>query len=273
MNFYRFRIAINPDQAELLLAFLNELPFDSFQETDHYLDAYLPASADAGTAEAELIKLQHQFSFSYEKEEIAARNWNAEWEANFQPVLVDHFCNIRADFHPPAPNVKYELVINPKMAFGTGHHETTYMMIKMMQGLPFAGAKVLDYGCGTGILAILASKMGASIIDAVDIELEAYQNTLENTQINNVDNIQAIHGTLDNVLDSGYDIILANINRNVILDSLPALHQKLKRNGILLISGILQADVPILLTFMQDYRFTLDGKLEKGDWACLKLLK
>ncbi len=273
LNYLLYRIAVEPRKAELLLAFLNELPFASFEETKEGLNAYIPDSEDIVTLEAELHSLQKQFSFTYEREAIAPRNWNAEWEANFQPVQVDNFCGIRADFHPPMKNVSYELVINPKMAFGTGHHETTWMMIKTMREQPFSGAKVLDYGCGTGILAILASKLGAAIIDAVDIEEEAFHNTMENAQINNVDNIQAIHGTLNNVLDSGYNVILANINRNVILDSLSALHQKLAKNGVLLISGILKQDVPVLLTFMEDYRFTLDARLERGNWVCLKLLK
>lgn len=273
MNYLLYRIAIETRKTELLLAFLNELPFASFEETKEGLNAYILDSEDITSVETELKSLQKQFSFTYEREEIAPRNWNAEWEANFQPVQVDNFCGIRADFHPPMKTVSYELVINPKMAFGTGHHETTWMMIKMMREQPFSGAKVLDYGCGTGILAILASKLGAAIIDAVDIEEEAFHNTMENAQINNVDNIQAIHGTLDNVLDTGYNIILANINRNVILDSLPTLHQKLAKNGVLLISGILKQDVPVLLTFMEDYRFTLDARLERGNWACLKLLK
>ncbi|MDX1943673.1 MAG: 50S ribosomal protein L11 methyltransferase [Saprospiraceae bacterium] len=273
MNYLRYRIIIDPRKSDLLLAFLNELPFEAFEETEEGLDAYLPVSEDISKIESELEALQNKFDFSWEKEEIAYRNWNAEWEANFQPVEVENFCYVRADFHPPKPGFKYELIINPKMAFGTGHHETTHMMIQMMRMQPFTGAKVLDYGCGTGILAVLASKLGASIVDAVDIEAEAYHNTLENTQINNVDNVQVIHGTIENVLDSGYNVILANINRNVILDSLAALHEKLFTNGILLVSGILKQDVPILLTFMEDFRFTLDEKLEKGDWACLKLLK
>lgn len=273
MNYFKYRFFTEPSKAEILLAFLSELPFETFEETEGSFDAFLPASENTGVIENEFLKLQKKIPFSFEREEIEHRNWNAEWEANFQPVRIDNFCNVRAEFHPPVSDVKYELIINPKMAFGTAHHETTYMMIKMMREQPFQGAKVLDYGCGTGILSILASKLGASIVDAVDIEQEAYQNTLENAQINNVDSIQAIHGTLHNILDSGYDIILANINRNVILDSLPTLHQILVRNGVLLISGILKQDVPVLMTFAEDFRFTLDDKLEKGDWACLKLLK
>ncbi len=273
MNYTRYRIKAEPQIVEILLAFLNELPFDSFEETDEGLGAYLASSAGMIEVEENLKKLQTSYNFEFSVEDIPNRNWNAEWEASFQPVKVGKFCGVRADFHPPMPNVKYDLVINPKMAFGTGHHETTYMMIQMMQGLSFKGAKVLDYGCGTGILAILAAKLGASVVDAVDIEAEAYQNTLENAQINYVDTIQAIHGTLDNILDAEYDVILANINRNVIIESFPAMHQKLRRNGVLLISGILQKDIEMLREHIRAYRFTLDEKLERGGWACLKLLK
>ena len=273
MNYWQYRITTEPRQLEMLLAFLSELPFDTFEETEMGWNAYLPENEDDALVEMQMLNIQQQFPFEYEKELLAYRNWNAEWEANFQPVKVDHFCGIRADFHPPIPDVKYEIVINPKMAFGTGHHDTTYMMIQAMRSLSFKGTKVLDYGTGTGILAILASKMGASMIDAVDIEREAYDNTLENAQINNVDNIQVYHGTLNNILDSNYDLILANINRNVILDSLAVLAEKIKRNGVLLLSGILKEDAPILETFADDFRFTVDERYYRGDWACLKLLK
>jgi len=273
MDYLRYRIETDPATAEILLAFLSELPFDSFEETEAGLDAYLANDAKRNAVDLDLKKLQTSYTFYFQVEKIPHRNWNAEWEANFQPVQVGKFCGIRADFHPPMPDVRYELVINPKMAFGTGHHETTHMMIQMMRELSLKGAKALDYGCGTGILAILAAKLGASAIDAVDIEAEAYQNTLENAQINHVHNIQVIHGTLPNVLDSEYDVILANINRNVILDSFSALHQRLKRNGVLLISGILQKDLGAMQSHIRKYRFTLDEKLERGGWMCLKLLK
>lgn len=273
MNYWQYRITTEPRYVEMLLAFFGELPFDTFEETDSGFNAYLPAKEDETTIEAQLQEIRARFPFEYQKEQLPYRNWNAEWEANFQPVKVDNFCGIRADFHPSMTDVKYQIVINPKMAFGTGHHDTTYMMIKAMRSLAFKGAKVLDYGTGTGILAILASKMGASIIDAVDIEREAYDNTLENAQINNVDNIQVYHGTLDNILDNGYDVILANINRNIILDSLATLTEKIKRNGVLLISGILKEDAPIMETFADDFRFTVDERYYRGDWACLKLLK
>lgn len=273
MNYYRYRIRTTAQSTEILLAYLSELTFESFEETMEGLDAYVAANEDLEAIEVELAALQTSFSFEFVREEIPYRNWNAEWEANFQPIKVEDFCGVRADFHPPMLDVKYDLIINPKMAFGTGHHETTYMMIHMMRDLNFKNTKVLDYGCGTGILAILAAQMGASTIDAVDIEVESYQNTMENAQINQVDTIQAIHGTLDHIFDSGYDIILANINRNVILDSLAVLHQKLNRRGVLLISGVLKRDVDLLKKPIEKLRMTVDETLERGDWACLKLLK
>ncbi len=273
MNYWQYRINTDPRYVEILQAFLSELPFDTFEDTSEGFNAYLADKNANESIEVQLQEISAKFPFEFEKEKLEAKNWNAEWEANFQPVKVLNFCGIRADFHPPLFDVKYEIVINPKMAFGTGHHDTTYMMMQAMREFPFKGSKVLDFGTGTGILAILAAKLGASIIDAVDIEREAYNNTLENAQINNVDNIQVYHGTLDNILDSGYDIVLANINRNVILDSFPVLAEKIKRNGILLISGILKEDAPIMETFADDFRFTVDERYYRGDWACLKLLK
>lgn len=272
-TFLRYRILLEPQQKEILLAFLNEMPFEAFEELESELHAYIPNTHDLPALERALADLQQRYPFRYEKGEIAAKNWNAEWEAGFQPVRVEQFCGIRADFHPLMQDVKHEIIINPRMAFGTGHHETTYMMIQLMREQPFQGAKVLDYGCGTGILAILASKLGAAVIDAVDIEAEAYQNTLDNCQINHVDNVQVYQGTLNHIFDNGYQFILANINRNVIIDSLSVLHQKLDKRGTLLISGILKTDVPMLKPLLVELGFTVNEQLFRGNWACLQLLK
>ena len=272
-TFLRYRILLEPQQKEILLAFLNEMPFEAFEELESELHAYIPNTHDLPALERALADLQQRYPFRYEKEEIAAKNWNAEWEAGFQPVRVEQFCGIRADFHPLMQDVKHEIIINPRMAFGTGHHETTYMMIQLMREQPFQSAKVLDYGCGTGILAILASKLGAAVIDAVDIEAEAYQNTLDNCQINHVDNVQVYQGTLNHIFDNGYQFILANINRNVIIDSLSVLHQKLDKRGTLLISGILKTDVPMLKPLLVELGFTMNEQLFRGNWACLQLLK
>ncbi len=273
MSYYVYTIKAAPSQQEILIALLAEyLPFDSFEEKAEGLEAYLAEEVEPGQVEPMLKDLAEQYDFRYSYELLPDKNWNEEWEAAFQPVKVDNFCMIRADFHPADPQVTFDLVINPKMAFGTGHHETTFMMIKMMEDLDFTHKKVLDYGCGTGVLAILASKMGAQEIDAVDIEAPAYENTIENAQINDVFNVRAIHGTLQAVIDEGYDLILANINRNVILESLRPLRKKMKPTSILLISGILKQDEALIREAIQKNGFTLTSRLEKGEWLCMKLL-
>lgn len=273
MNYYIYHIKAKPARHEMIIALLAELlPFDAFEEKDEEIAAYLQKGISAEQVEAQIKELSGQFKFEYRLEVLPDRNWNAEWEAAFEPVAVEQFCLVRADFHSPDPAMEHEIVINPKMAFGTGHHETTYMMIKMMAGLDFSQKKVLDYGCGTGILAILASKLGAQEIDAVDIEEAAYENTIENAQVNNVYNIRAIHGDLQAVVDDSFDIILANINRNVILASLAELKYKLNKRGALLISGILRSDEKHIVEAAKKNKFTVDSRLEKGEWLCMKLL-
>ncbi|MBK8705536.1 MAG: 50S ribosomal protein L11 methyltransferase [Saprospiraceae bacterium] len=243
MNYYQYTFVIAETYRDILLAMLSELPFDTFEETPEGLHAFIPEpDTDQAAIAAQLLEWQQQWPFQYEVTFIPAQNWNAVWEANFQPIVVDDFCGVRADFHEPSQGVEYELVINPKMAFGTGHHETTYMMMQAMRSLPLAGARVLDYGCGTGILAILAAKMGASLVDAVDIEEESAANSIENARLNQTPDIKVFHGTLDAVGQGPYDVILANINRNVILESLPALYAMTASPGVLLISGVLQTD-------------------------------
>ena len=271
--YYQYQISTTPDLSELVLAFLQQLPFESFEETDYGWNAYIPSANLPDSMEMDLNVIRQKVSFTFEKAEIPDQNWNAVWESNFEPIIIDHFCGIRADFHPPIPDVLHEIVINPKMAFGTGHHETTYMMIQQMQGLDFAQKKVLDFGCGTGILAILASRLGASEIIGVEIEKPAFDNAIENITTNQTSNVKCIHGTLKNITESGYDIILANINRNVILTSLSSLYEKLNEGGILLVSGFLLADRELLLEHAGLQGFKMKKETQKHHWICIAFIK
>ncbi|NRB63511.1 MAG: 50S ribosomal protein L11 methyltransferase [Saprospiraceae bacterium] len=253
------------DKRDWLLAELSEMGFESFQEEDDQLIVFHPqADWDQGMLAISFRDLAEQQNLSWSVATIGAQNWNALWESNFSPIRVGDFCGIRADFHPPQTNIQYEIVINPEMAFGTGHHATTHMMIELMSGIVFTQKKVLDYGTGTGVLALLASFLGSVIIDAVDIEKAAFENTQKNAQRNQVDNIRVIHGTLESVVDAGYQIILANINRNVILDTLPALRNKIEANGILLVSGILQQDQEQVEQAAIQAGFILKGQLVRN---------
>jgi ribosomal protein L11 methyltransferase len=263
-------IRIAPEMQEILLAFLEEMPFNAFEETEDGWKAYPDQKISAAEMDSQLDDLKDRFPFEYSKEHIKGENWNAIWEAGFKPVLVDNYCGIRANFHPPFEHVKHEIVIQPKMAFGTGHHATTFMMIKMMETLDLSGKMVFDYGCGTGILAILAEKEGARLIDAVDIEEESYENTIENAAINQVAHITTFLGKLDDVPAKKYDIILANINRNVILNSLDTLYSRLKPESFLLVSGILHEDENKVINRASTAGFKHLELIRKGDWSCLK---
>lgn len=271
-GYQRFSIRTAPEWRDILLAFLAELPFDSFEDTEEGLNAYLPPGTDAAGLDEQLRQLQSDYPFTYTVEAIKNENWNAVWESNFETVRVHDFCGIRAEFHPPFEGVEHEIVIRPKMAFGTGHHETTWMMMDQMSHLDLKGKTVFDYGCGTGILAILAAQLGAAHVDAVDIEYPAYENTLEHAEMNGVGGkIQAFFGTLDDVPPAIYDVILANINRNVILASLPELRKRLSANGLLLISGILHEDEPAILEAAEKQGFRELAQQKRGNWMAMLL--
>ena len=274
MDYYRYDILTGEETAQILVAYLSEAPFDTFEDNDTGIAAYLPARTDVAEAETLLAELQEQFEFSWSKTFIPGQNWNEIWESNFHPVIVEDFCAVRADFHAPIAGVQHELVINPKMAFGTGHHETTWMCLRALRNLPCHDARLLDYGCGTGVLAILAAKLGAANVEAVDIEDESYRNTLENSEINGVSaQITARCGTLDAVEGRGFDGILANINRNVILDSLPRLAELLKPGGWLLVSGILEQDGPVVTEAAQQAGFVPGESAQRGNWLCIRFEK
>ncbi len=274
MNYWKFTIHTAPENTEILLAYLGDAAFDTFEETPDGLNAFLPESAGLETTEHFLQELHPAFDFTWTKEFLPAQNWNEIWESNFHPVIVDDFCAVRADFHAPVTGVQHELVINPKMAFGTGHHETTWMCLRALRDLPCAGAHLLDYGCGTGVLAILAARLGAAHAEAVDIEEESFRNTLENSAINGVsDRVTARHGTLDAVTGRDFDGILANINRNVILDSLPRLAALLKPGGWLLVSGILAQDGEVVTAAAKQVGFVQRDVAQRGNWLCIKFSK
>jgi len=273
MDYYVYRIQTESQWNDIILAFIGNLPFDTFQDSENGFEAFVPEKDDNEVISDTLNNLQEKFPFTYKKEKIVAQNWNKVWESNFSTVLVDDFCAIRADFHPSFEKVEHEIIINPKMAFGTGHHETTFMVIEFMKNIDFKGKSVLDYGSGTGILAILAAKMGCEDIDAVDIEEPAYYNMIENNERNGTPGIHCFHGTLDNVPTREYDIILANINRNVILDSFPALHQRLKPGGILLSSGYLMDDKEMMHNAHLSNEFLPHSSKNKGKWIATQAFR
>lgn len=272
MQYHRFTITTPPGQREIALAFLSELPFDTFEETEAGLEAYLRKEAFTEEMAQQLDQLVAQLGLQYSQEEIPYQNWNKTWEASFQPIRVDDFCGVRATFHEPLRGVEHEIVIDPEMAFGTGHHATTYMMMEAMRHTEVARQSVLDYGCGTGILAILASQLGATVIDAVDIEEPAYERTMANAERNNASGIEVYLGGLDAVPFRTYGLVLANINRNVILAHLSALYDRLVAGGVLLTSGILLADQDLLTERAKQAGFELDSAAHRGDWCCLRFL-
>ncbi|MBK8877523.1 MAG: 50S ribosomal protein L11 methyltransferase [Haliscomenobacter sp.] len=269
----RYDFILPSEQTEILLAWLSDLPFYAFEETETGISAYMEEGGDKADLEERLVQLAETIPFRLTRTTLEEQNWNALWESCFHPVRVGGFCGIRAEFHPPFEDVLHDLIIQPKMAFGTGHHETTFMMVSLMESLAFLGARVLDFGCGTGILGVLAAQRGAAWVDAVDIEAAAVENTLENAQRNGVSGQLAVfQGDLTAAPGSAiYQIILANINRNVILDALPALKQKLDRGGTLLISGILSSDREMVFTATTTHGFQLISQAMRGDWLAARL--
>ncbi len=259
---------IQTEQQEVLIAHLTEAGFEGFEENKHELKAFIAAEKYDKPLLNELV---FKYQLTYTDKKIDEQNWNALWESNFHPVIVDDFAAIRADFHTPVKGVEYEIVITPKMSFGTGHHATTFMMIQQMRGIEFAGKRVFDFGTGTGILAILAEKLGAQSIVAVDNDDWSIANTTENLERNHCSRVTVKKA--ESIIGPGkYDIILANINKNVIQDSLVAMADHLvPGRGILLLSGLLEADEQEILEDMGKHTMQLVDKLVKTGWICLKI--
>lgn len=274
MNYKEFIFTIISQedyQRDLLINALGDIGFDTFEETDHGFKAYIPSDQfNEKQFSAALKNFEKDLSFFYEMNLIPQTNWNQVWESNFEPLEIGS-CYVRATFHTPRPEFPYQVVIDPKMAFGTGHHETTSMMMELMLKDEFKDKLVLDMGCGTGILAILASLLGARQITAIDYDSVCYESTKENAQLNNIQNITALCGSKEVVPAEKYDIILANINRNILLDQLPVYKKHLKPGGTLFMSGFYETpDLEIITKAADNLGVVFVSSQKKKEWVAAK---
>jgi ribosomal protein L11 methyltransferase len=266
MNSIQIGIEANEEQQEILISELSELGAEGFEQTGNMLVAYFN-ELDFKSYEVNEVLKSYRFNTTTLKE----KNWNEVWESNFQPVVVGGFCGIRAEFHAPFINVEHEIIITPKMSFGTGHHATTHMMIEQMRDIDFSNKKVFDFGTGTGILSILAEKLGATDITAIDVDHWSIENTRENATRNGCTKIAVS-------LSSGipaevFDVILANINRNVILEYLPQLKNNLHPGSLLLLSGLLTTDEKDIVAACLREGLQLTKKTERNNWISLLFIK
>ncbi len=273
MKYVEYTVTVPSEQAaDLLVAELAERGFDSFGEfADGTIACYLPAVQEEREAiEALLAEMGYRFA----RVEIEDQNWNAAWESNFEPIDVEGRCYVRAPFHAPRPDYEYEIVIMPKMSFGTGHHATTHLMVGQMLRHRFDGQSGLDMGSGTGILAILAARLGAVVVDAIDIDTWAYENCVENIETNGVQGVVCpILGDAQAFAGRRYDFVLANINRNILLADLPRYAESLRPGGLLLMSGLLEIDLPVLSQAAQQRGFAVVDRRTRDGWALLECVK
>ena len=270
---YTFNVAPLGVGVEILIAELGYAGFESFVETNKGVTAYIQKNEwhDAILDDVSVLKSQ-EFKISYTIEQIEQTNWNAEWEKNFNPIVVDDKCTVRAPFHE-ALGTKYDIVIEPKMSFGTGHHETTHMMIQHILNTDFKNKSVLDMGCGTAVLAILAEFKGAASVDAIDIDNWCYLNSLENVERNSCSKISVFEGDAALLKGRFYDVIIANINRNILLQDLSVYDKCLNQGGVLLLSGFYDDDIPLIETKCNSMSLELNTVLEKNKWVSLKFHK
>lgn len=265
---------LNPVQptSEILIAELAQVGFESFVELENGLEAYISKQNWNEKLLKELRVFETpEFSVDYKMNTISPKNWNEVWESDFDPIIVGDNCVVRANFHKPF-EVDYELIITPKMSFGTGHHQTTYMILQYLLDLDLEDKTVLDMGCGTGILAILTKKRGAKHVDAIDIEPWCCENAIENARLNNCE-IQVYQGNASLLEEKKYDVIIANINKNVLLQDISIYSSCLNTNGILFLSGFYQNDLSSISQACREVSLKFESNLEKQKWVASKYIK
>jgi len=278
MNYIEVTLSIEPFEeyiADVLASELSEIGFDSFVPTENGVIAY---AQEIEFDEQNFESLIRNFSLAgkidYSIKNIPQKNWNEEWEKNFfEPIIIGDECVIHSSFHKDVPQAKYNIVIDPKMSFGTGHHETTSLMIEEILKMNFVGKKILDMGCGTSVLAILAAMRGAKNITAIDIDTWCVENSLENVKLNDVSNIEILLGDAELLKGMNFDIIIANINRNILLADMRQYAECLPTNGELYMSGFYKEDIPIIEAEANKYGLKLDYFRERNNWVVVKFEK
>lgn len=267
------KIAINTSEGndrDMLIALLAESGFEGFEENEETLYAFISEHEFDNAATTDLLA---PLQIGFTQEFIEPQNWNEMWESSFQPVVVDGFCTIKAHFHNQPVDTPYTIVITPKMSFGTGHHATTQLMMMAMKEIPFAGKSVLDFGTGTGVLAILASLLGASHVLAIDNDSWSVENATENAGRNQTNNIDIFQASIEDIEPYGYEVILANINRHILLAYMETMYQRMEHNGVLLMSGLLVDDEIIIKTAAQDAGFIVGNANTLNGWLSIQAVK
>ncbi|SDL61572.1 ribosomal protein L11 methyltransferase [Pedobacter sp. ok626] len=261
--------AIEEYQQDLLIAELADIGFNTFEEIENGFVAFIEFNTyDEGKLKDVLSQYEGEFQSNYAVAEIEGKNWNEEWEKNFEPLIIDDQCYVRATFHEAKPAYAYEIVIDPKMAFGTGHHQTTTMMMQYILETDVKDKEILDMGCGTAILAILAAKKGASKLVAIDNDEVCYESSIENAALNGIDNLEAICGGKEVIPNLQFDIILANINRNILLDQIPTYANVLKSAGSIFFSGFYESpDLEMIKQACEPFGIKYVNHKKIGEWV------
>lgn len=267
--------AIEEYQQDLLISDLAEIGFNTFEDTENGFAAFIDLDSYAlENLTAVLDSYKEELEITYAVTEIAAENWNEEWEKNFEPLIIDEQCYVRATFHQPQPQYQYEIVIDPKMAFGTGHHQTTTMMMQYILATDVQGKNILDMGCGTGILAILAAKKDAASLVAIDNDDVCYLSTLENSELNGITNLTAACGGKETIPQQTFDIILANINRNILLDQIPTYSGVLASGGSIFFSGFYETpDLDMIKAACEALQIRYVDHKKIGEWVAAQFKK
>ncbi len=256
---------------DILADALAKTGFESFLSSDNGLDAFAPFPSYSKESVDRIINdFIIPANIQYTVRELEDRNWNEEWEKNyFEPIVIGNSCIIYSSFHHPQGEYRYHILIDPKMAFGTGHHQTTSLVLEQLLTMELLDKSVLDMGCGTGVLAILASMRGARRVTAIDIDDWAYENALENIRLNGIHSINVYQGGAELLGDETYEVILANINKNILLQDIPVYSSVLNKDGLLITSGFYEEDIPEILKICETNNLTFIGFSEKDHWVCM----
>ena len=278
MDYIELNCEIKPFEqlsGEILVAHLSEMGFESFMEGDSGIIAYIQSHLFNPKLFEQITKISiHNTQIEYKHNFIKDQNWNETWEKNyFEPVLIADKCLIRSTFHKNTPKAKFEILIDPKMSFGTGHHETTLLMIEEILELDLHGKTVLDMGCGTGILAILSAQKGAKDICAIDIDEWSYKNSLENIKLNSIKNVNVALGDKRLIDNRYYNIIYANINKNILIADIPVYAANIHQGGKLLLSGFYKKDYDDINKIAIENGLQLINQRGKNNWLMLNYLK